>query len=66
MPMLDCGWSLPAMATRVTLTYVDYAAIPSDGRRYEVHEGELAVTHLRRVQSTSSLAATFSSCCMPT
>ena len=32
------------MATRVTLTYADYAAIPNDGRRYEVHEGELAVT----------------------
>jgi len=26
------------VATRVTLTYADYAAIPNDGRRYEVHE----------------------------
>jgi Uma2 family endonuclease len=32
------------MATRVILTYDDYAAIPNDGRRYEVHEGELSVT----------------------
>ena len=32
------------MATRVTLTYADYAAIPSDGLRYEVHQGELVAT----------------------
>jgi len=32
------------MATRVVLTYADYAAIPNDGRRYELHEGELSVT----------------------
>lgn len=32
------------MATRVILTYEDYASIPTDGRRYEVHEGELSVT----------------------
>jgi Uma2 family endonuclease len=30
--------------TRVTLTYEDYAALPDDGRRYELHEGELSVT----------------------
>jgi len=29
--------------TRVILTYADYAALPDDGRRYEVHEGELWV-----------------------
>ena len=29
---------------RVVLTYRDYAALPSDGRRYEIHEGELSVT----------------------
>ena len=29
---------------RVILTYKDYEALPSDGRRYEVHEGELSVT----------------------
>jgi Uma2 family endonuclease len=31
------------MAARVVLTYADYAAIPADGRRYELHEGELWV-----------------------
>ncbi len=29
---------------RVVLTYRDYAALPNDGRRYEIHEGELSVT----------------------
>jgi Uma2 family endonuclease len=29
---------------RTTLTYADYAALPDDGRRYELHEGELSVT----------------------
>jgi len=32
------------MVTRVILTYADYAAIPNDGRRYELHEGEVSVT----------------------
>lgn len=33
------------MAThRPTLTYEDYAVLPDDGRRYEIHEGELSVT----------------------
>jgi Uma2 family endonuclease len=32
------------MSTRVVLTYRDYAALPDDRRRYEVHEGELSVT----------------------
>lgn len=33
------------MATqRVVLTYEDYAALPDDGRLYEIHEGELSVT----------------------
>jgi Uma2 family endonuclease len=31
------------MTTRVRLTYEDYAALPDDGRRYELHEGEHAV-----------------------
>jgi Uma2 family endonuclease len=30
--------------TRVILTYADYSALPDDGRRYELHEGELSVT----------------------
>ena len=32
------------MTTRMRLTYEDYAALPDDGRRYELHEGELSVT----------------------
>jgi Uma2 family endonuclease len=33
------------MAKRdVVLTYEEYAALPADGRRYEVHDGELSVT----------------------
>jgi Uma2 family endonuclease len=32
------------MPTRVVLTYREYAALPADGRRYELHEGELFVT----------------------
>ena len=32
------------MASRVVLTYKDYEALPADGRRYELHEGELSVT----------------------
>src|SRR6266851_10197808 len=29
---------------RIVLTYDDYAALPDDGKRYELHEGELSVT----------------------
>ena len=29
---------------RVVLTYEDYVALPNDGRRYEIHDGELSVT----------------------
>jgi Uma2 family endonuclease len=32
------------MAMRVILTYKDYDALPADGRRYELHDGELSVT----------------------
>ena len=28
----------------VKLTYQDYVALPDDGRRYEIHDGELSVT----------------------
>ena len=31
-------------SVRVVLTYRDYAALPVDGRRYEIHDGELNVT----------------------
>ncbi len=29
---------------RIVLNYEDYAALPADGRRYEIHEGELSLT----------------------
>ena len=29
---------------KAVMTYQDYAALPDDGRRYEIHEGELSVT----------------------
>ena len=29
------------MTARTTLTYRDYAALPDDGKRYEIHDGEL-------------------------
>ena len=32
------------VGTRVILTYKDYEALPADGRRYELHDGELCVT----------------------
>jgi Uma2 family endonuclease len=33
------------MATyQIVLTYKEYEALPADGRRYEIHEGELSVT----------------------
>jgi hypothetical protein len=32
------------MPARVVLTYRDYETLPADGRRYELHEGELLVT----------------------
>ena len=34
------------MPARVVLTYRDYEALPADGRRYELHDGELLVTVL--------------------
>jgi Uma2 family endonuclease len=30
--------------TRTALAYRDYEALPNDGRRYEIHDGELSVT----------------------
>ena len=32
------------MSARALLTYADYAAMPDDGRRYELHEGSLVMT----------------------
>lgn len=34
----------PGEIVRVVLTYEDYCRLPNDGRRYEILEGELAVT----------------------
>ncbi len=31
-------------APKVLMTYADYAALPDDGRRYELEDGEIAVT----------------------
>ncbi len=33
-----------AMATRAVLTYADLVAMPADGKRYELHEGEVYMT----------------------
>ena len=30
--------------TRAVLTYDDFAPLPNDGKRYELHEGELSVS----------------------
>ena len=32
------------MGARVVLTYADFAALPADGKRYELHEGEISIT----------------------
>jgi len=32
------------VSVRVVLTYADYVALPDDGKRYEIHDGELSVT----------------------
>jgi len=32
------------MTSRSVLTYADFVQLPDDGRRYELHEGELSVT----------------------
>jgi Uma2 family endonuclease len=43
------------MSARVILTYDDYAALPEDGRRYELYEGELIVTPAPRPRHQSVL-----------
>lgn len=42
--MLDSTEGEPPVSTGIVLTYDDYAALPDDGQRYELHEGELSVT----------------------
>ena len=39
--------------TRVVLTYKEYEALPADGRRYEIHDGELSVTPAPSLQHQS-------------
>ena len=31
-------------AVKTALTFADYVALPNDGKRYEIHDGELSVT----------------------
>ena len=40
---------------RVVLTWRDYEATPNDGRRYEIHEGELSVTASPRLKHQEAL-----------
>jgi Uma2 family endonuclease len=42
---------------RVILTYKDYEALPADGRRYELHDGELSVTPAPSPRHQRSVAA---------
>lgn len=45
------------MAVRVVLTYEDYATLPNDGKRYEIHDGELSVTPTPTFRHQDVLAA---------
>jgi len=45
--------------TRIVLTYEDYAALPNDGKRYELHEGALSVTPAPSPQHQIVLANLF-------
>src|SRR5205823_13396202 len=40
---LQCLHGTRTMTTRITWTYEDYAALPDDGKRYEVHAGALVM-----------------------
>src|SRR5437764_12172047 len=42
--MSACTTEATMVAMRVVLTYADYVALPDDGKRYEIHDGELSVT----------------------
>ena len=46
---------------RVILSYEDYAALPSDRRRYELREGELSMTPAPVVSASSAISTTCSS-----
>ena len=45
--------------TRTILTYADYAALPDDGRRYELHAGELSMTPAPGTRHQVALARLF-------
>src|SRR5882672_3925039 len=45
------------MPTRAVLTYSDYAALPDDGRRYELHRGELSMTPSPRTRHQGAVLA---------
>ena len=53
-------------AGRIVLTYEDYCALPDDGRRYEILDGDLSVTPPRRVSPTSGSPGISSWSSMPT
>jgi Uma2 family endonuclease len=44
-------------AVRVLLTYDDYLALPDDGKRYEIHDGELSVSPTPTFRHQDVLAA---------
>ena len=45
MTARSCGLYNPGVSgERAVFTYRDYEALPADGRRYELHDGELSVT----------------------
>jgi len=46
----------PAMSSWIILTYEDYAALPDDGKRCELHEGELSVTPAPGIRHQEILA----------
>jgi Uma2 family endonuclease len=45
------------MSTKAVLTYSDYAALPDDGRRYELHRGELSGTPAPGIRHQRALIA---------
>src|SRR5262249_12827304 len=50
---------------RTILTYRDYAALPDDGRRYELHDGELSVTPAPGTRHQRVIGGMFGLFCPP-
>src|SRR5260370_20070395 len=42
--MPPCSTEATMVPVKVVLTYADYVALPDDGKRYEIHDGELSMT----------------------